>query len=174
MENRIKDIFGDEIKDGDLIISSSTSSGGSNNLHMGVFKGKSVYCHAYYEILEEKDFDGLNKDSLTRRVAKSRMIVSNPTESQEKYRVKLCEILGIETENRFKNNNEIIKSIEKIVDSNYNSMDCGRTSEGSAGNSDDCFNDGECYGRSWLAYEIGCVLGMSLEDPEQQKYSWED
>lgn len=67
-----------------------------------------------------------------------------------------------------------ISKIESIVIENYNSEKCGATSEWSHGNSDDVFSDGEDYGRSWLAHEIGTVLEMDLEEPEEQKYSWED
>lgn len=69
---------------------------------------------------------------------------------------------------------DLIKKIENIVKENYDSEKCGATSEWSHGNSDDVFSDGEDCGRSWLAYEIGCVLGMELEEPQEQKYSWEN
>lgn len=67
-----------------------------------------------------------------------------------------------------------ISKIESIVIENYSSEKCGATSEWSHGNSDDVFSDGENFGRSWLAHEIGTVLEMDLEEPEEQKYSWED
>lgn len=69
---------------------------------------------------------------------------------------------------------DLIKKIEKIVKENYDSDMCGATSEWSDGNSDDVFSDGQDRGRSCLAYEIGCVLGMELEEPQKQKYSWEN
>lgn len=70
--------------------------------------------------------------------------------------------------------NEFIEKIKKIVEENYDSDECGYTSERSEGNSDDVFSDGESCGRSWLAYEIGLILGMNLEEPVEPKYSWED
>lgn len=68
----------------------------------------------------------------------------------------------------------VIEKIKELVNSNYDSEMCGATSEWSFGNSDDVFSDGESYGRSWLAYEIGCILNMELEEPQEPKYSWEE
>ena len=68
----------------------------------------------------------------------------------------------------------MIEKIKKLVEENYSSEMCGATSEWSHGNSDDVFSDGESSGRSWLAYEIGCILNMDLEKPQEPKYSWED
>lgn len=42
------------------------------------------------------------------------------------------------------------------------------TSERSRGNYDDCFYDGYECGRSWLAYEIGALLEMDLEEPKNE------
>ncbi|MDU6995979.1 MAG: hypothetical protein E6356_14050 [Terrisporobacter othiniensis] len=70
--------------------------------------------------------------------------------------------------------NELIERIKKIVKENYDSSVCGYTSERSQGNSDDVFSDGDEFGSSWLAYDIGCLLGMDLEKPEEPKFSWED
>lgn len=64
--------------------------------------------------------------------------------------------------------NEVIKS--KLIDlvlTNYDNEACGFTEERSEGNSTDVFNDGVESGRSWLAYEIGCLLGMDLKEPEE-------
>ena len=69
---------------------------------------------------------------------------------------------------------KIIEEIKNKVYENYDSEMCGATSEWSHGNSDDVFSDGESSGKSWLAYEIGCLLGMELEEPQEPKYSWED
>lgn len=67
----------------------------------------------------------------------------------------------------------LIEKIKQIVKENYDSEQCGATSEWSHGNSDDVFSDGDEFGRSWLAYEIGCLLDMDLPEPEEPKYSWE-
>lgn len=69
-------------------------------------------------------------------------------------------------------NNELLEKLKKIVLENYDSVICGATSEWSQGNYDDVFSDGESCGASWLAYEIGCLLGMELEQPQEPKYSW--
>lgn len=67
------------------------------------------------------------------------------------------------------------KSIEKIKDfinSNYNSYACGWTEFRSQGNSSDVFSDGFECGVSQTLYEIGCTLGMELEEPEEQDYDY--
>ena len=68
---------------------------------------------------------------------------------------------------------KIIENIKNKVYENYDSEMCGATSEWSHGNSSDVFSDGEDRGRSLMAYEMGCILGMELEEPEEQEYSWE-
>lgn len=70
-------------------------------------------------------------------------------------------------------NEETLEKIKNLVSENYDSEMCGTTSEWSSGNDDDVFSDGESCGRSWLAYEIGCLLGIELEEPVEPKYSWE-
>ena len=70
-------------------------------------------------------------------------------------------------------NSQILDKIKEIVRENYDSELCGATSEWSEGNSDDVFSDGVSSGRSWLAYEIGILIGMELEEPQEPKYSWE-
>jgi len=66
-----------------------------------------------------------------------------------------------------------LEKLEKLVLENYDSEDCGLTEEYYSGNESDVFNDGKRCGASWLAYEIGCLLGMELEEPEKPEYSWE-
>jgi len=61
---------------------------------------------------------------------------------------------------------EMCMSLKRWVLSNYNVNSAGYTSERSAGNSDDCFNDGYDCGFSWASYEVGMLLGMKLEKPE--------
>lgn len=68
---------------------------------------------------------------------------------------------------------KIIEDLKKLVDENYDSEDCGLTEEYSSGNESDIFNDGERFGASWLAYQVGEIIGMELEEPKEQKYSWE-
>lgn len=61
-----------------------------------------------------------------------------------------------------------IIEIMNLIERNYDSRMCGATSEWSHGDSDDVFDDGYECGRSWLAYEIGKILEMDLEDPNEE------
>ncbi|MCC0726332.1 MULTISPECIES: hypothetical protein [unclassified Clostridioides] len=61
---------------------------------------------------------------------------------------------------------EKINKIKILVKENYDSSVCGFTAERSAGNFDDCFDDGYVCGSSWLAHQIGKILEMDLEEPE--------
>lgn len=92
-------------------------------------------------------------------------------ERMNKY-IESVEVINEYTEEVVEEN--IIEKIKKVVRENYDSEKCGATSEWSDGNSDDVFSDGEDCGKSWLAYEIGQILGMELDEPAEQKYSWED
>lgn len=67
---------------------------------------------------------------------------------------------------------EIIEKIKKIVNKNYSSEFCGYTEQTSYGNDKKIFNDGFCCGTSWLAYEIGLLLGVDLETPKEEKREW--
>lgn len=61
----------------------------------------------------------------------------------------------------------IKKKLEEWVKDHYKQYSTGWTSERSAGNYDDCFNDGYESGTSWAAYQIGCILGMELEESDE-------
>ena len=61
---------------------------------------------------------------------------------------------------------EIISKLKEWVNETYKQYATGYTSERSAGNSDDCFWDGQAYGESWAAYDVGQILGMDLPEPE--------
>jgi len=65
---------------------------------------------------------------------------------------------------------EIIEELKKKVKENYSPHTCGWTSQRSEGNYDDCFNDGCESGASYAWYEVGCILGMKLEKPEEPEY----
>ena len=67
----------------------------------------------------------------------------------------------------------LIEKIKEIKNSEYDSEACGYTSERSEGNDDDVFNDGYECGKSDLAYKIGKILEMELEEPKEPEYSWE-
>lgn len=69
--------------------------------------------------------------------------------------------------------NNLIAKIKEIINSEYDSNACGYTSERSEGNYDDVFSDGYECGKSDLAYQIGILLNMELEEPQEQNYSWE-
>jgi hypothetical protein len=60
-----------------------------------------------------------------------------------------------------------IKRLEEWVNNHYNVTICGWTAERSEGNFDDVFCDGSQSGESWAAYEVGQILGMDLEEPEE-------
>ena len=62
---------------------------------------------------------------------------------------------------------KILDKLKEVVRLNYSSEYCGATEEWSEGNSYDVFSDGEKSGRSWLAYEIGCLLNMELENEQK-------
>ena len=62
---------------------------------------------------------------------------------------------------------KIIESLKTWVKENYNPRATGYTIERSRGNYDDVFEDGCEYGTSWSAYEVGSILGMELEEPDE-------
>ena len=63
-------------------------------------------------------------------------------------------------------NNNIRCRLEEWVNDNYKQYATGWTYERSEGNYCDCFGDGFTSGTSWAAYEVGCILGMELEEPK--------
>lgn len=67
---------------------------------------------------------------------------------------------------------EKINKLKEFVEKRYLSYACGWTSERSRGNYDDCFEDGYISGQSWLAYEVGMILGLDLEKPEEPDYDY--
>ena len=86
---------------------------------------------------------------------------------QKMYRVSIFE------DNHFKDEywfdayvDDEISYLENYVEKNYSPVKCGWTSSRSAGNYDDCFEDGYECGISWSAHTIGEILGMELDDPE--------
>ena len=66
-------------------------------------------------------------------------------------------------------NENIRNAIEKWVRDNYKQYTTGWTYERSEGNCADCFYDGYDCATSWAAYEIGCILGMELEEPDNEE-----
>lgn len=63
-------------------------------------------------------------------------------------------------------NETILNGLKGWVLDNYRQYTTGFTWERSAGHCADCFYDGEAYGTSWAAYEVGSMLGMDLPEPE--------
>ena len=66
--------------------------------------------------------------------------------------------------------NKIREELEQWVKANYKKYATGWTWERSEGNCYDCFEDGCTSATSWAAYEIGCILGMELEEPDEPDY----
>lgn len=67
---------------------------------------------------------------------------------------------------------EIEKKLIEWVKNNYSPKACGYTEMRSSGNESDVFCDGYDCGISNAAYEIGCILGMKLKEPEEQDYDF--
>lgn len=63
--------------------------------------------------------------------------------------------------------NKIREALEKWVEDNYDPHTTDYTYERSEGNYYDCFEDGYECGTSWAAYEVGRILGMELEEPDE-------
>lgn len=64
-------------------------------------------------------------------------------------------------------NDRILEKLKEWVTKNYDNHATAYTPERSAGNYYACFYDGQDSGTSWAAYEIGQILGMDLEEPEE-------
>lgn len=64
-------------------------------------------------------------------------------------------------------NEQVMKKLENWVRENYKQYATGWTAQRSEGNCYDCFEDGMECGTSWCAYEIGSILGMELEEPDE-------
>lgn len=62
---------------------------------------------------------------------------------------------------------ELKEILMKWVEENYKQYATGWTWMRSEGNDCDCFDDGFESGTSWAAYEVGCLLGMELEEPDE-------
>lgn len=68
------------------------------------------------------------------------------------------------------NMENIINELKKWVKENYVQHATGWTYERSRGNDYDVFDDGYTCGQAMAAYEIGCILGMELEEPDEPEY----
>ena len=69
-------------------------------------------------------------------------------------------------------NKTVENELKKWVEKNYDRDATGWTVERSRGHYEDCFEDGSRSGTSWAAYEVGCILGMDLEDPDEPDYEY--
>ena len=68
---------------------------------------------------------------------------------------------------------KLIAEMCKIKDwvyKNYSKHKCAYTPYRSEGNSGDVFDDGYECGMSWAAYELGEILGLELQEPDQPDY----
>ena len=65
-----------------------------------------------------------------------------------------------------------IKNLMEWVNKKYSPTKCGWTMFRSEGNYADVFSDGMASGTSWAAYEIGSILGMDLEQPDDPDYDF--
>ena len=70
-------------------------------------------------------------------------------------------------------NKEVLDNIKTLIETVYDSEACSFTEERSSGNDLDVFSDGFECGQSKLAYQIGVMLNMDLEEPQEPRYSWE-
>lgn len=64
-------------------------------------------------------------------------------------------------------NEEMMNRLVQWVKKYYDPAACAFTELRSFGNCSDVFSDGYECGISYDAYEIGCILGMDLEEPEE-------
>ena len=67
---------------------------------------------------------------------------------------------------------KMINDIKELVKERYSARKCGWTSQRSEGNYDDCFSDGCECGVSSVLYDIGTILGMELEVPDEPDYDY--
>ena len=65
---------------------------------------------------------------------------------------------------------EQIEQLKEWVKRNYKQYNTGWTAQRSEGNCRDCFEDGVESATSLAAYEVGCILGMELEEPDEPDY----
>lgn len=69
-------------------------------------------------------------------------------------------------------NKEIKNKLIEWVENNYSPKACGYTEMRYSGNESDVFCDGYDCGISNAAYEISCILGMELKEPEEPDYGF--
>ena len=62
---------------------------------------------------------------------------------------------------------DIENKLKEWVTTNYKQYSTGWTYNRSTGNDADVFDDGMVCGISWAAHEVGCILGMELEEPDE-------
>lgn len=71
-------------------------------------------------------------------------------------------------------NDGMLKKLKEWVYKNYDKYATSYTPERSEGNYYDCFYDGQDSGTLWVAYKVGRILGMDLEEPEEPDDNDED
>lgn len=65
-----------------------------------------------------------------------------------------------------------LEKIKELILKKYDADACGYTELRSEGNSTDVFQDGYDCGESSVLYEIGCILGLVLDEPAEQDYDY--
>jgi hypothetical protein len=65
-----------------------------------------------------------------------------------------------------------MEELKKYISENYKPENGAITSQWSAGNSDDVFDDGDRFGSCHLLYKIGTMIGMDLKKPHEQEYDY--
>jgi hypothetical protein len=62
-----------------------------------------------------------------------------------------------------------VKELESYLRKNYKQYATGWTYERSEGNFADCFYDGYDCGQAMTCYEIACIIGLDLPEPEEME-----
>lgn len=66
---------------------------------------------------------------------------------------------------------ERFESLKEFILETYNPSYCAYNTQRSFGNADDVFSDGYDSGTSYMAYEVGQIIGLDLPEPENP--DWE-
>ena len=64
------------------------------------------------------------------------------------------------------NEKETLEELKKYLEKTYHQYATGWTYERSEGNFCDCFSDGYECGQAITCYEIACIIGLDLPEPE--------
>jgi len=67
------------------------------------------------------------------------------------------------------NDKETLDKIKDYINEHYKAYRCSWTEQRSEGNYSDVFSDGCDSGEAWSLYSIGNIIGMELEEPEENE-----